>query len=98
MNNKEKPVSNQHLDPEEQDLLDSFERNEWKTSDNLKADMAFAKEASANYFRKDARINIRLTQNDLVKIKQLAAYEGMPYQTLISSLLHKYAVGHLKIA
>ena len=98
MNKKKLSGSNQHLDSEEQDLLDSFERNEWKTSDNVKAEIDFAKEAAGNYFRKDARINIRLTQNDLVKIKQLAAVEGMPYQTLISSLLHKYAVGYLKIA
>ena len=89
---------NQHLDAEEQDLLDSFERGEWKESENSAEEIAFAKEAATNYFRKNARINIRLTQNDLKKIKQLAAYEGMPYQTLIASLLHKFAAGHLKVA
>ena len=44
---------------------------------------------------KDVRINIRLTSSDLSAIKQRAAYEGLPYQTLIS-VLHKYAAGHLK--
>ncbi|MCX6958277.1 MAG: hypothetical protein NT164_07060 [Verrucomicrobiae bacterium] len=45
--------------------------------------------------RQDARINIRLPKHDLTKIKQRAAHEGLPYQTLIASLLHKYAKGHL---
>lgn len=58
--------------------------------------MKFAKAAAENFFRKDARINIRLPKHDLTKIKQLAAHhEGLPYQTLIASLLHKYAKGHL---
>ena len=96
--NKKQHALNQKLDSEENDLLDSFERGEWKKSDDSTAEMAFAKKASDHYFRKDARINIRLTQHDLVKLKQLAAYEGMPYQTLIGSLLHKYALGHLKFA
>ncbi|MBX9578019.1 MAG: hypothetical protein K2W97_06045 [Chthoniobacterales bacterium] len=87
--------SDQKLDAEEQDLLTSFERNEWKESPNFKEEKSFAERAAENYFRKDARINIRLTKNDLTKIKQLAAHEGMPYQTLIASLLHKYAKGHL---
>lgn len=95
---KKNNETNQKLDSEEQDLFDSFERNEWVESENSSEEVAFAKAAADNYFRKDARINIRLTQNDLKKIKQLAAYEGMPYQTLIASLLHKYAAGHLKAA
>ncbi|MFI0347600.1 MAG: CopG family antitoxin [Chthoniobacterales bacterium] len=88
-----KQTLNQKLDAEEQDLLTSFERNEWKESVDAKKEKAFAMKAAANHFRKDARINIRLAQHDLKKIKQLAAYEGMPYQTLIASLLHKYAKG-----
>ena len=45
--------------------------------------------------RKNKRINIRLPSHDLVEIKRLAAREGVPYQTLISSILHKYATGEL---
>ncbi|MBP9726053.1 MAG: hypothetical protein KBD83_01115 [Gammaproteobacteria bacterium] len=93
-----KNINPQQLDAEEQDLLESFERDEWIESANLAEEMVFAKEAAANFLKKDARINIRLTQNDLKKIKQLAAYEGMPYQTLIASFLHKLAAGHLKLA
>jgi predicted DNA binding CopG/RHH family protein len=86
---------NQELDAEEKDLLESFERGEWKSVPNLEEAKALAREAAANYFRKDARINIRLSRSDLSRIKQMAAYEGLPYQTLIASLLHKYATGHL---
>ena len=93
-----KNIVHQQLDAEEQDFLDSFERGEWVDSENVAEEMVFAKEAAANFLRKDARINIRLTQSDLKNIKQLAAYEGMPYQTLISSFLHKLAAGHLKFA
>jgi len=88
-------VAEQKLDAEEQELLEAFESGELKSVDNLAEEMASAKEAAANYFRKDARINIRLSRNDLRRIKQKAAYEGLPYQTLIASLLHKYAAGHL---
>jgi predicted DNA binding CopG/RHH family protein len=86
---------NQELDAEEKDLLESFERGEWTSVPNLEEAKAFAQEAAANYFRKDARINIRLSRSDLSRLKQMAAYEGLPYQTLIASLLHKYAAGHL---
>lgn len=85
------------LDKQEQDILDSFERGEWKTVQNLNEEKAFAKEASSNYLKKDARVNIRISSSDLAQLKRKAAYEGLPYQTLIASLLHKYAAGHLLI-
>ena len=84
-----------NLDAEEKKLLKTFEQGEWKTVKNLAKEKALAKKAASNYLRKDAHINIRLLSSDLERIKQLAAYEGMPYQTLISSILHKYASGHL---
>jgi predicted DNA binding CopG/RHH family protein len=90
---RKSPVFN--LDKEEQALSDSFDRGEWKSVANLKEEMAKAREAAANYLRKDARINIRLSSSDLEQLKAMAAYEGLPYQTLIASILHKYAAGHL---
>ncbi|MFO1258091.1 MAG: CopG family antitoxin [Gammaproteobacteria bacterium] len=82
------------LDKDEEDILDSFERGEWVSVENIKREKSEAKQAAENYLKKDARINIRLSGNDLAKIKQRAAYEGIPYQTLIASVLHKYAAGH----
>ena len=49
-------------------------------------------------FRKDRRLNIRLSSKDLEAIQKRALAEGLPYQTLISSVLHKYASGRLKEA
>ena len=48
--------------------------------------------------RKNSRINIRLSENDLQAIQTKAIQEGLPYQTLIASVLHKYVTGRLKIA
>jgi len=86
------------LDAEEKAILDSFDKGQWKTVKNLKHEINVAKKAARNTLRKDARINIRLSSNDLVRIKQRAAFEGIPYQTLIASILHKYAAGHPKIS
>ena len=92
--NKKNKVS--HLDREENELLSSFENDEWKTINNLEKEKLSARKTAAKTLRKDVRINIRLTSNDLSAIKQKAAYEGLPYQTLIASILHKYAAGHYK--
>lgn len=89
-----KKKRNIKLDIEEKALSDSYNRGEWKSSANLKQEIASAKKIAASTLRKGARINIRLSNSDLSRIKQKAAYEGMPYQTLIASILHKYAAGH----
>jgi predicted DNA binding CopG/RHH family protein len=93
MKKKNKPIFD--LDAEEKELSDSFDRGEWKSVDNLKEEKSKARIAAANYLRKSARINIRISEGDLTHIKRIAAFEGLPYQTLIASVLHKYAAGHL---
>lgn len=84
------------LDRDEKELLESFEGGEWKSVRNLSKEKSLAKKAASLHLKKDVRINIRLSSNDLNNIKQKASYEGLPYQTLIASILHKYAVGHLE--
>jgi predicted DNA binding CopG/RHH family protein len=79
------------LDREEKEILKLFEQNKLKRSKSVEKDISVAKEAAAEYVRKSARVTIRLTQFDLDRIKRVAAREGLPYQTLISSMLHKYA-------
>jgi predicted DNA binding CopG/RHH family protein len=86
------------LDQEEEDLLDSFEKGEWKTVDHVEEEKKTARSRAARTLQKDVRINIRLSSNDLSFIKQIAAYEGLPYQTLIASILHKYAAGRIRLA
>lgn len=92
MKRSEKHLFN--LDEEEQDLSNSFDRGEWRSVENLEEEKIKARQAAGNYCEKKARINIRLSSIDLEKIKQKASYEGLPYQTLIASVLHKYASGH----
>lgn len=81
------------LDKEEQEIEDSF--NEWKSSQNIKKEVSIVKKAAKNYFNKNNRINIRIAGADLNILKRIAAQEGIPYQTFISSVLHKYASGRL---
>ncbi len=76
--------------PKEKELLESVERGEWKSVKRLGDERKrFQKYADAT-FKKDRRINIRLSNKDLLAIQKRALEEGIPYQTLISSLLHKY--------
>jgi predicted DNA binding CopG/RHH family protein len=84
------------LDAEEQALLKSYEKGEWKSVPNLAREMKLAKEIATNTLRKDARITLRISNMDLVRLKEKAAYKGLPYQTFISSVLHEYAAGHFE--
>jgi predicted DNA binding CopG/RHH family protein len=87
---------NVKLDSEEQEMLESFERGEWKSVDNLAQEMKQAKEVASNTLRKDSRITLRISSGDLVRLKEAAAYKGLPYQTFIASVLHEYAAGHFE--
>lgn len=94
---KSKKNNPDNLDREEKDFLSSFEKDEWKSVKNVDRAKASARKAAAKTLRKDVRINIRLSSTDVFNIKQAAAFEGLPYQTLIASILHKYASGHLDL-
>jgi predicted DNA binding CopG/RHH family protein len=91
---KKRDISNVNLDHEEQELLKSVERGEWKTVNNAEEEAGFARKAAANSLRKDERVTLRLSSTDLERLKQKAAYKGLPYQTFIASVLHEYAAGH----
>jgi len=83
------------IDQEEKDLMESIERDEWKPVKNFDGEKDKAIAASRNTLKKDKRINLRLTQKDYHQIQIKAIEEGIPYQTLISSLVHKYLNGSL---
>ena len=91
---KTRRVLNVQLNQEEKALLESVERGEWKTVNNIEDEEEFSKEASGNFLRKDERVTLRLSSGDLDLLKQKAAYKGLPYQTFIASVLHEYAAGH----
>jgi predicted DNA binding CopG/RHH family protein len=78
-------------DAETTAMLASFMRGEWQAipaQEQLRS-------AAARSLAKDARVNIRLSSRDVRLLKQRAAQEGMPYQTLIASVLHKFVTGQM---
>ncbi|MBA4372333.1 MAG: antitoxin [Thermodesulfovibrio sp.] len=83
------------LDAEEKDILDSYERGEWKPIKSQNAEIKKLSEYAKNTLQKDKRINIRMSSKDLDQVQVIAAQEGIPYQTLISSIIHKYVSGYL---
>ena len=83
------------LDAEEKDILDSYDRGEWRPIKNPKAEIKKLREYARNTLQKDKRINIRMSSKDLDQVQVLAVLEGIPYQTLISSIIHKYVSGYL---
>ncbi|MYA29188.1 MAG: hypothetical protein F4Z24_07900 [Nitrospira sp. SB0666_bin_27] len=84
------------LDEEEVKLLRDFERGELTSINNFKEAKRQLEEAAHEFLQKDKRINIRISSRDLNSLQKKAAKEGMPYQTLISSTLHKFVTGKLK--
>ena len=83
------------LTKEEKEILDSVERGEWKQVPNFKREAKRFQESAKATLRKDKRVNIRMTERDFVSFQKKAVEEGLPYQTLISSVLHKYINGRL---
>jgi predicted DNA binding CopG/RHH family protein len=84
-----------YMDEEEKALAESFERGEWRSVRNPRREMQELRDAARNTVQKDARINIRLSSKDLGDVQVIAAREGIPYQTLLSSIIHKYVSGSL---
>ena len=83
------------LDNFEKELLDAFEQGQLKSISPTKSDLTKYKAAATTTFLKEKRINIRLSSPDLMDIQARALEEGLPYQTLIASILHKYVSGRL---
>ncbi len=81
------------LDKEEQDILDSFERGEWKPVANREREIARHVRYARNTQAKNRRVNIRISSKDLEEIQAIAVEDGLPYQTLMASILHRYAAG-----
>ena len=81
------------LDEEEAELLASVEAGEWRTVPNFEQEKKKYQEIAAATFKKDRRVNIRISSKDLIGLQKRALEEGIPYQTLISSILHKYVSG-----
>jgi len=83
------------LDKAEKELLKSVEDGEWESIPNLKEEIQKSRQYARATFKKDKRLNIRISKHDLDALKIKALEQGMPYQTLVSSILHKYTTGRM---
>lgn len=82
------------LNNEEKELVASIERGEWKATTNKKQLQKY-QDAARKMLKKDARLNIRISSQDLKSLQKKAMEEGLPYQTFVSSILHKYVTGRI---
>ena len=82
---------------EESALLDAIEAGEFKSVDNLKEELAKAKQAAKNTVTKNKNINIRISESDIAKLKARSIEVGIPYQTIVSALIHNYTTGKIKL-
>ena len=80
---------------EEQEILKALESGEIELEKPSKSLLLLLKKASENTFKIDKRINVRLSSHDLVGIQRKALKKGIPYQSLISGLIHQYVEGDL---
>jgi predicted DNA binding CopG/RHH family protein len=83
------------LTKEEKDLLASVEHDEWQRTPTFEDDKQRYESVARAALRKDKRVNIRISEQDLNRFKKKAIEEGLPYQTLMASVLHKYISGHM---
>jgi len=83
------------LSKEEKEILESFEKDEWVPVANLSERKKALAEYARNTLKKDRRLNIRISERDLTELQRKAVREGLPYQTYVSSLLHKFVNGTL---
>lgn len=85
------------LDSGERELLEELDRGEWQVVAEDKAGLDKYVAAAKRTLRKDRRINIRMSERDLNLIQRIAVEEGIPYQTLISSVIHKYVDKKIRV-
>ncbi len=84
------------LSREEREILNAIESGRWEAVNPKRSELNRFAEIARNTLRKDQRMNIRISKADLNRIKAKAAEEGIPYQTLVASIIHKYVSGNLK--
>ena len=84
-----------NLSVEERDILDRFERGDLRSAPGAEREVEVARQAARNTFHKTKRVNLRMTERDFKLAHSRAREEGIPYQTLLSSVIHKYLAGRL---
>jgi predicted DNA binding CopG/RHH family protein len=83
------------IDKTETELIASIENDEWQPFKDSAIVKRQLQAAARSTMLKDQRMNIRIAKRDMESLRARALREGMPYQTLVSSILHKYVTGQL---
>jgi predicted DNA binding CopG/RHH family protein len=83
------------LTKEESKILKSFEKGEWVSVSDISRRKKELIQYARNTMKKDKRLNIRISERDLLELQRKAIKEGLPYQTYISSVVHKFVNGSL---
>ena len=86
---------NDRLSAEERDILDQCERGDLRSAPDIDREVEVARLAARNTFNKTKRVNLRVTERDFSLAHARAREEGIPYQTLLASVIHKYLSGRL---
>ena len=86
---------NDTLSADERDILDRFQRGEFRSTPGAEREIEAARQAARHTFNKTKRVNLRVTERDFNLAHSRAREEGIPYQTLLSSVIHKYLDGRL---
>ena len=81
---------------EDKEMIESIENGEWRSVENLEEMKKKLVVAASETAIKDYRINVRISKRDVEALKTKALEEGIPYQTLVTSILHKYVTGKLE--
>ncbi|HLG18493.1 MAG TPA: CopG family antitoxin [Bdellovibrionota bacterium] len=84
-----------HPNIEEKEILDSYDRDEWRSVRSLRREKSKYQKYARATLAKDKRVNIRIPSQVLERLRVKAAEEGIPYQTLISSVLYKFVSGRM---
>jgi predicted DNA binding CopG/RHH family protein len=84
------------LTKEENEIVESFEQGEWIPVKDLSKRKKELMQYARNTMRKDKRINIRISERDLIELQRKAVWEGLPYQTFVSSIIHNFINGTLR--
>jgi predicted DNA binding CopG/RHH family protein len=85
----------EYIDDDEREIVASLEADEWISVADADISKAEATEFARSTMRKDRRMNVRISERDMRNLKIRAAEEGIPYQTLVTMVLHKYVTGQL---
>ena len=87
---------NYELEDYEKEVLQALEKSGYKSAPNLQSEIKKYRGAAKAMLQKKRNINIRISEADLLKVKAKASQKGIPYQTMITSLIHQYSTGQLK--